>query len=128
MRRIVLSITIAVGALGQTFEVASVKPAVIPTARGVYFGPARGGPGTSDPEQITWSYATLMDMLMTAYDVKSFQINGPSWISSERYNVIAKVPEKTTKEQVLVMWQSLLGERFGVVLHRESKEFRYRNW
>jgi uncharacterized protein (TIGR03435 family) len=124
MRRFLLSITIAVGAYGQTFEVASVKPAVIPTTRGVYFGPARGGPGTSDPEQITWSYATLMDMLMTAYDVKSFQINGLSWISSERYNVVAKVPEKTTKEQAGVMWQNLLGERFGVVLHRELKEFQ----
>ena len=115
---------ISVGAFGQTFEVASVKPAVIPTTGGVYFGPARGGPGTSDPEQITWYYARIVDMLMTAYDVKAFQISGPSWISSERYNVVAKVPEKATKEQVNVMWQSLLAERFGVVLHHESKEFQ----
>ena len=124
MLRTILIIGTSVLAVGQTFEVASVKAAIIPTTGGVYFGPARGGPGTSDPEQITWSYATLMDMLMTAYDVKTFQINGPSWISSERYNVIAKVPEKTTKEQVPAMWQQLLAERFGVVLHRESKEFQ----
>ena len=124
MLRALLSLGIAAGAFGQTFEVASVKTAVIPTTGGVYFGPARGGPGTSDPEQITWSYATLMDMLMTAYDVKSFQLNGPSWISSERYNIVAKVPAKTTREQVNMMWQNLLAERFGVVLHRESKEFQ----
>src|SRR5271163_1316194 len=111
MRRILSGVAIAVGAFGQTFEVASVKTAVVPE-RGAYFGPARGGPGTSDPEQITWSFATLMDMLMTAYDVKFFQISGPTWISSERYNVIAKVPEKSTKEQVNVMWQNLLAERF----------------
>lgn len=124
MLRTFLVLGTSVLALGQTFEVASVKPAVIPTSGGVYFGPARGGPGTSDPEQITWSYATLMDMLMTAYDLKSFQINGPSWISSERYNIIAKVPEKATREQAGVMWQNLLGERFGIVLHRESKDFQ----
>jgi uncharacterized protein (TIGR03435 family) len=114
---------IAVGAYGQTFEVASVKPAVIPNGP-VYFGPARGGPGTANPGQITWSYARLVDMLMTAYDVKNFQISGPAWMSTERYNVIAKIPEKATKEQVLVMWQNLLAERFGVVLHHEAKEFQ----
>jgi uncharacterized protein (TIGR03435 family) len=124
MRRILLSVVIAVGVAGQTFEVASVKPVVVPTTGGVYFGPARGGPGTSDPEQITWTYARLIDMLMTAYEVKTFQISGPSWMSSERYNVVAKVPEKSTKEQVNVMWQNLLAERFGVVLHHESKEFQ----
>lgn len=110
-------------AFGQTFEVASVKPIVLPPS-GVYIGPARGGPGTSDPGQITWSYARLIDMLMTAYDVKAFQVSGPGWISNERYNVIAKVPEGTTKEQVNAMWRQLLAERFGVVLHHESKEFQ----
>jgi len=45
-------------------------------------------------------------------------------MAAERYNVIAKVPEGATKEQVNVMWQNLLAERFGVVLHHESKEFQ----
>lgn len=123
MQRIFLSACIAISALGQTFEVASVKPAVIPNGP-VYFGPARGGPGSADPGQITWNYARLVDLLMTAYEVKAFQINGPSWMSNERYNVIAKVPENATKEQVLVMWQNLLAERFGVMLHHEPKEFQ----
>jgi hypothetical protein len=49
------------------FEVASVKrSAPIPQSGGVFFGPARGGPGTPEPGQIAWSYATLKSMLMTA--------------------------------------------------------------
>jgi uncharacterized protein (TIGR03435 family) len=108
---------------GLTFEVASVKLSP-PPREGVYFGPARGGPGSSDPAQITWEYARLIDILMTAYDVKSYQVRGPVWMSTERYNVIAKVPEGATKEQVNVMWQNLLAERFGIVLHHESKEFQ----
>jgi uncharacterized protein (TIGR03435 family) len=113
-------------ALGQTaFEVASVKPSapVQPGAR-VYFGPPRGGPGTSDPIQITWTYATLKGLLTTAYDVKNYQVNGPAWLDSERYDIVAKVPAGATKEQVNTMWQNLLAERFGVVLHREPKEFQ----
>jgi uncharacterized protein (TIGR03435 family) len=61
---------------------------------------------------------------MTTYDVKAYQVSGPAWMATERYNVIAKVPEGATKEQVNVMWQNLLAERFGVVLHHESKEFQ----
>jgi len=111
--------------LGPTFEVASVKPSppVTPGAR-VFFGPARGGPGTPDPGQITWTYATLRGLLITAYDVNEYQINGPAWLNTERYDIIVKVPVGATKAHVNVMWQNLLTERFGVMLHREPKEFQ----
>ncbi len=110
---------------GLVFEVASVKPSppVKPGDR-VYFGPARGGPGTPDPGQITWTYARFLDLLMTAYDVKNYQISGPGWLSDERYDVVAKLPAGATKEQVRAMWQSLLAERFGLVVHHESREFQ----
>jgi uncharacterized protein (TIGR03435 family) len=108
-----------------TFEVASVKlsPPVTPGSR-VYYGPARGGPGTPDPGQITWTYATLRSLLITAYDVNEYQINGPAWLNTDRYDILVKVPVGATKEQVRLMWQNLLAERFGVTLHHESKEFQ----
>jgi uncharacterized protein (TIGR03435 family) len=113
--------------LGQspTFEVASVKRSTPPPqgAR-VFFGPARGGPGTPDPSQITWTYARLRDLLMTAYDVKEYQVSGPDWLTSERYDIAVKVPEGATGEQVRLMWQNLLAERFSMKLHHESKEFQ----
>jgi len=134
MRRALLSTGVLIFAcalaFGQaagslTFEVASVKPSPpVPPTGGVYFGPARGGPGTPDPGQISWSYPTLKTLLMTAYDVKNYQINGPAWLDTERYDVVVKVPPGATKEQVNVMWQNLLAERFGVKLHHESKEFQ----
>jgi len=55
---VVLGCALAFAQLTQspTFEVASVKPsAPVPANGGVYFGPARGGPGTPDPVQITWT-------------------------------------------------------------------------
>jgi uncharacterized protein (TIGR03435 family) len=107
-----------------TFEVASVKPSA-PVSPGdrVYFGPARGGPGTPDPGQITWTYARMKDLLMTAYDAKAYQISGPDWINRERYDVADKVPANATRAQVSVMWQNLLAERFGLTVHHESREF-----
>lgn len=106
------------------FEVASVKRfAPVPTAGGVYFGPPRGGPGTPDPGLITWTYARLRDLLMTAYDVKTYQVYGPDWLNTERYDILARVPANATKDQVRVMWQTLLSDRFLLVLHHESRGF-----
>jgi len=108
-----------------TFEVASVKPSPpVGSGERVYFGPPRGGPGTPDPGQITWTYALMKNLIMTAYDVKAYQVNGPAWMTTERYDIIAKVPQGATKEQVNTMWQNLLAERFGMVVHHESKEFQ----
>ena len=62
-------------------------------------GPPRGGPGTPDPGQITWTYATLKRLIMTAYDVKNYQVSGPAWLDIERYDIVAKVPAGATKSR-----------------------------
>jgi uncharacterized protein (TIGR03435 family) len=61
---------------------------------------------------------------MTAYTVETYQVSGPDWLGMERYDIAVTVPPGATKDQVNLMWQSLLAERFGVVLHQESKEFQ----
>jgi uncharacterized protein (TIGR03435 family) len=136
LRLFVSTLAAACAGFGQTagtlnklnFEVASVKKAEPPQFGGpgrgqvVAFG-RRGGPGTADPGQITWSGASLKVLLTEAYDVKPYQVSGPAWLDTERYDIVAKVPAGTTKEQVKVMWQNLLADRFGVTLHRVSKVF-----
>jgi uncharacterized protein (TIGR03435 family) len=61
-------------------------------------------------------------VLVSAYDVKNFQISGPDWLDSEFFDITAKVPQGTTREQSKVMMQNLLAERFHLALHREKKE------
>src|SRR5262249_3697028 len=110
------------GNLQPSFEVASIKPAAPPSDPHRIMVGMRGGPGTPDPGQISYFNVTLRNVLMTAYDVKDYQISGPGWLGSERYDIIAKVPPGTTKEQLRLMLQNLLAERFQVSLHHESKE------
>src|SRR5215472_1345759 len=121
------SLTNAPGQAQQspTFEVASVRPSPPPApgAR-VFYGPPRGGPGTSDPGQITWSAASLLSILMAAYEVQAFQVNAPDWAPTTRYDILAKVPPGTTKAQVRIMWQNLLRDRLGVAVHHASNEFQ----
>ena len=51
------------------------------------------------------------------------QISAPQWVASEYYQVNAKVPPGTTKEQVKVMWLNLLAERFNLKYHYITKDF-----
>jgi uncharacterized protein (TIGR03435 family) len=108
-----------------TFDAASVKPATLPAPDGrgrvTMAGPS-GGPGTNDPGRIRYPYMSLKNLLMNAYDVKSFQIQGPAWLDTERFDVNATMPPETTREQFRVMLQNLLAERFKLTLHRETRE------
>jgi uncharacterized protein (TIGR03435 family) len=59
------------------------------------------------------SNATLVDLISTAYDVRSDAvIGGPSWLALDRFDVIAKPPAHTSPESVKAMLQSLLADRF----------------
>jgi uncharacterized protein (TIGR03435 family) len=108
-----------------TFEVASIKPAQPPKPDGqgriLMRGP-RGGPGSNDPGRIDYPFVTLKYLLTTAYNVKNYQISGPSWLDSERFDITATMPPNTTKEQFQIMLQNLLADRFQMSVHREKKE------
>lgn len=106
-------------AYGQNaFEAASVKPAA-PAAR---LGRAMGGPGTGDPGRIHYPAIALQGLILAAYDANVFQIAGPGWLEAEKFDVDATLPANTTKEQFRLMLQQLLSERFGLALHRETRD------
>jgi uncharacterized protein (TIGR03435 family) len=116
-------------ALGQTpdktltFDAATIKPFEPPAGRGMIMGRGgRGGPGSADPSRIHYPVITLKNLLVTAYDVKDYQISGPAWLDTERFDVQATMPPETTKEQLHIMLQNLLAERFKLTVHRETKE------
>ena len=107
-------------ASGQTFEVASVKPSD-PASQGR--GGPQGGPGTADPGRIAYSRVTLQALIREAFGVNFDQIQGPGWIAEERYDIRATVPPGATKDDLKVMYQHLLEERFKLALHHITKDF-----
>ena len=122
-RRIVnlgLIVVLLSGARGQSplapsFEVASVKPAA-PSA-------TQGGRGSASGDTVAYRNTTLKNVLARAFEVVSGnQIDGPSWILTERYDIVAKAPENTPKEQIPSMLRTLLVERFRLKLHHENRE------
>ena len=88
----------------------------------------------NSPDGFTASGGTLQMLIRTAYGVRDNQISGgPGWISSEKYDVEAKMNPATAdkikklseaeKEPVRQhMLQMLLADRFKLTIHRETKE------
>jgi uncharacterized protein (TIGR03435 family) len=121
VRRIGAGLVLAVAALGQTFEVASVKPAAPLNAGQILSGQAHVGMRI-DAARVDIGSMSLADLIRVAYRVKAYQVSGPDWMGSERFDVLAKLPEGASREQVPEMLQALLAERFKLTVHRESKE------
>jgi uncharacterized protein (TIGR03435 family) len=77
---------------------------------------------TWDGVQVRIVSLPMRDYIARAYRMKLYQVTGPDWLTSERFDVNAKLPAGSTPEQIPEMIQSLLEERFRIKLHREKKE------
>lgn len=101
------------------FEVASVRSAPInvsgqeKVALGVHI----------DGSHVRIASFSLRDLIVRAYGVKAAQVTGPDWIASERYDVNATLPTGSTGDDIPVMLQTLLTDRFKLKIHRDKKEF-----
>ncbi len=107
------------------FEAASIKPTPRGTGQGTGLAPGcHGGPGTSDPVSYTCGNLSFSILVSTAYNVRSNQLSAPSWADMARFDLRAKLPEGATTEQLPLMLQNLLQDRFKLAVHRESRELQ----
>ena len=103
------------------FEVASIRPH--PPEQRAF------GPISISGSRVTAPNFDAFGFISVAYNLKGYQIaGGPSWIGSARvsgtaYDLAAKAPGETvTMDQVRLMLQTLLAERFRLMVHRETRE------
>jgi uncharacterized protein (TIGR03435 family) len=113
-----LFITVTGLAQSLAFDAASIKLSGPRSVRG-----SAGGPGSSDPGQYTFGQATLIDLIAQAYDVHEFQISSTFPIDRQRFDLVAKIPAGATQEAFRAMMQTLLAERFRLLVHIVAKEF-----
>lgn len=95
------------------FEVASVKPSKAGS-------PMTGvGVGRSNSRNVT-----LKSLITVAYRLQDFQLSGgPSWVETDRFDVDAETEDPgADPDQVRLMLQSLLEDRFKLRVHREMRQ------
>ena len=110
------------------FDVATIKPAApldpqrlaadIQAGRMPKVGPEIG------VSRATFTYMSLADLISYAWKVRNYQINGPDWLASERFDIEATIPEGAKKDDVALMLRSLLEDRFKLVAHQAQEEHK----
>jgi uncharacterized protein (TIGR03435 family) len=137
-----LSIFVACGAFGQAvkapeFEVANVRvnkldlplsaeflPSGQVTLRGITMK-ALIGMGWREthmyPELTSLSIAVSPAVMQFKILLADYLKGGPSWLDSDRFDVVAKASQGTPVATVRLMLQKLLEDRFHLVVHREEK-------
>lgn len=95
------------------FEVASIRP-------------NNSGSGSSSSNEKNGRFIgrneSLRDLIEHAWDVMEWQIDGPAWIRSERFDVMAKPPASVREKEFDLMMRNLLADRFKLKVHRETRE------
>jgi uncharacterized protein (TIGR03435 family) len=123
VRQALLAVALVVPALGvhaqgagdaQTFEVVSVK---VRTEAG-------GGPNTSSPDRYNRLNTSLRGLVQDAYGLQPYEVaGGPEWATGAvRFDVMAKASSVPTRDQMRLMVQHMLRERFALRTHKETRE------
>jgi len=121
--RTIVAVALAMAAHAQPqpaprveFEVVSVKPAD-PGANGSSWG--------APPGRLTMRNTTLKNLVMNAFRLNEYQITGgPKWMDSARFNIDAKLPAGAPQDQIPLMMQAMLADRFKLQSHRETRTLR----
>ena len=125
LRLFTTSALLAGAAFGQApvFDVASVK-----VSQSGGEGGGRGMRGREtiqvSPDGVIMRNVSMRSCTRWAYHVLEYQVNGPDWINAERYDINAKAAGEVPEDQLRLMMQSLLAERFKMTTHRQTKEMQ----
>lgn len=99
-----------------TFEVVSVKPSL--------HGPARM---RSDPGRMIIESQAVDALIRVAYGLREYQYQGPQWLHTARYDIVATTAAPQARSAQLMMLRGLLADRFRLKLHHESKNMAVYN-
>jgi uncharacterized protein (TIGR03435 family) len=76
---------------------------------------------TLDPATVSLKGLPLKVVLMEAFQVKMDDIEGPSWLESDCFDIFAKMPPGATRDQLPAMLRALLIERFKLAARQETR-------
>ncbi len=99
-------------AWGQSFEAATIRRSDMT---------ADSGQMVQDPRLVALSHVSLQNLMAQAYLIRNFQISGPDWLDTDRFDIVAKFPDGASREQLPAMLQNLLKDRFHLAVHRTQK-------
>jgi uncharacterized protein (TIGR03435 family) len=103
------------------FEVASIRPSppLDTIKRQIDQGKLHVGMFV-DGARVDIGFLSVGEMIPIAYRVKLYQVAGPDFMGNDHWDILAKIPEGASKDQVPEMLRALLEERFKLKVHAET--------
>jgi uncharacterized protein (TIGR03435 family) len=79
---------------------------------------------TIDAHYVRISKLSLLELVSLAYQVRGYQLSVQPWMTMQRYDIQAKLPEGASRREVPAMVQTLLAQRLGLKTHKENRELK----
>ena len=119
LKFLIAVILISAAAAQPAFDVASIRASQSGQGEGDWRDDIQATPGS-----LIMRNVSLKTAIRWAYHVLEYQVSGPQWVGADRYNITAKAGGPATEDQLRLMLQSLLAERFKLTFHRQTKEIQ----
>lgn len=104
------------------FDVASVRPSPAPDMQKMMMDLQAGKKPESvhiEGSRATFVYMSLKQLIAYAYKLRAYEVTGPDWMITDRFDIVARMPDGATKDDVPDMLQALLKDRFHLTAHRQ---------
>lgn len=109
------SVTLAAQSAAPAFEVASIKRNKS--------GDGFMGMGMQPGGRLTMTNMPVRQLIVRAYGVQPYQVlGGPSWITSDRFDITAKAPGDASPQEMNAMLETLLADRFKLKVRKETRQ------
>jgi uncharacterized protein (TIGR03435 family) len=105
-----------------TFDVASVRVSPAPDMQKMMMDLQAGKKPESvhiDGSRAVFTYMSVKQLIAYAYKMRVYEVTGPDWMVTDRFDIVARMPAAASKDDAPAMLQTLLKERFGLVAHRQ---------
>lgn len=73
-------------------------------------------------DEMVMTNQSLKNLIVLAYAVQPYQVTGPGWLESERFDITAKYPPGTKFADRWPMLRTLLEDRFHLTTRRETRD------
>jgi uncharacterized protein (TIGR03435 family) len=75
-----------------------------------------------NPGMVSAKGVPLRPVMITAFHMRGDLIEGPGWLDSDCFDIVAKMAQPATPDQMSAALLALLVDRFGLTYHKETRQ------
>src|SRR5437763_515792 len=112
LRAVLSGLLVTLATLAQqtsaSFDAASIRPSL----------PGQNQKIEATPGSLVIRNTRVLDAICWAYDIQPYQLVGPAWLNDLRFDISARAATPAPQNELRLMLQGLLADRFKLSVHR----------